>query len=485
MGGIPFQGTSGNLGDITTLGEVKTAPSRTNIGYIDIVCEKDSGAITGTPDIRQVDGTGDFQARVGIDTFLDTEVFNYGAQNTAKHTYTNTTMTLAWGAGALQTNSGSIVTASTGLKFSTYREFPITGPSDIWFEMSGSFTGTWGATNTTIDFGAFIPGAALPFTPADGAYFRANSSGLFAVTNYNGTETVSPVLLASYGGAAWTPTIGKAHIFSIGLSWRGVEFYIDEVLEYILPAPTTAGAPLLSGSVPFALRHVIGGTAASAVISFNLATYTISYSGIPLIKEWSQICAGMGLTGYQGTSGNTMGSTASIANSSVPAAGNGSNTAALVAGLGGIGQMNATASAATDLIATSYQVSAGTAVITGRHLYITGVNISAINYGATVAGTPTTLHWFLCFGHTAVSLATAESQNTKAPRRISLGFLSVAVGAAAGAPYGNGNPLTAQFLTPIVVNPGEYVASVVRQIIGTATGSQTILFSVQFDCYWE
>ena len=484
MGGIPFQGSSGNVGDITSLGEIKTAPSRTNIGYIDVCMEKDPGKITGTPYFKQADSDDDYRLRAALDTFIDAETFNYTAQNTAKHTYSNTTMTAAWAAGFLTTNSGVITTLNTGLKFSSYRTFALYGPSDLWIELSAAFTGTWLATNTTIDFGAFIPGAANPYAPTDGCYFRANATGLYAVTNYNGTETVVGPILSTFGGANWAPASGAMHKFSIGINWRGVEFYIDDVLVADINPPTLDGTNMSAGAVPLAIRHAIGGTAASAALSLNVADYTISYSGIPLIKEWSQVCAGMGLAGYQGTSGHTMGSTAAIVNSTVPTAGAGSNTTALVTGLGGDGQMNAIVGAATDLIATSFLNPAGTPTSTGRVLYITGVTISAINYGATSVPV-TALRWKLAFGHTAVSLATTESANTKAPRFISLGAMTLGATAAVGVAYGNGNPLSAQFLTPIAVNPGEYIASVVQQISGAATTSQTILFSVQFDAYWE
>ena len=104
--------------------------------------------------------------------------------------------------------------------------------------------------------------------------------------------------------------------------------------------------------------------------------------------------------------------------------------------------------------------------------------------GAAVATTPTTLAWSLAFGHTAVSLATAEAATTKAPRRIALGFQSVAVGAAVGALY-TPDSISQWFDSPIYVNPGEFIAVVVKQIVGTATASQSIWYLVTFDAYFE
>jgi len=100
-----------------------------------------------------------------------------------------------------------------------------------------------------------------------------------------------------------------------------------------------------------------------------------------------------------------------------------------------------------------------------------------------VATTPTTLFWYLAFGHNALSLATAEAATTKAPRRVPLGFVYAPIGSVIGANY-SPDAIVLQFVSPIVVNPGEYIASVVRQIVGTATASQTIYYSVMFDAHF-
>ncbi|NCX32035.1 MAG: hypothetical protein EBX18_05930, partial [Actinobacteria bacterium] len=65
--------------------------------------------------------------------------------------------------------------------------------------------------------------------------------------------------------------------------------------------------------------------------------------------------------------------------------------------------------AAGDMIFTSFQNPTPTINLTGRNLILTGVRITCINTGAAVATTPTTLIWQLAYGHTAVSMATAET----------------------------------------------------------------------------
>jgi hypothetical protein len=216
----------------------------------------------------------------------------------------------------------------------------------------------------------------------------------------------------------------------------------------------------------------------------KVAQVNVSQGAMQTNKPYSYVMSGMGQHSSNVPYGTAVGMTPAITNNTTPTAGAGSNTAALVTGLGGYFQMNAIASSANDLIATSYQVPAMTTAITGsRRLYITGCRISCINFGATVATTPTTLMWTLCWGHTSVSLATTDAVGAKAPRRTGLGIMSAPVGSVIGAPYSN--EIDLNFTTPIVVNPGEFIATAVRQIVGTATGSQTIYGLVGFGGFWE
>jgi hypothetical protein len=111
---------------------------------------------------------------------------------------------------------------------------------------------------------------------------------------------------------------------------------------------------------------------------------------------------------------------------------------------------------------------------TPRNLIVTGVLLSTVNMGAVVAVTPTTIAWSLAFGHTAVSLATAEAAATKAPRRIPLGMQYIPVGGVVGQPY-TPDAISVDFgNSPVVVHPGEFVALVGKVLVGTATVGQQI-----------
>jgi hypothetical protein len=84
-------------------------------------------------------------------------------------------------------------------------------------------------------------------------------------------------------------------------------------------------------------------------------------------------------------------------------------------------------------------------------------------------------------------MATAEGTSfttnptTKAPRRVPLGFETYVVTAPVGT---LGQGVTFKFDTPIVVNPGEFVAICAKNL-GTVTSAGVIVFLVTPDCYWQ
>lgn len=451
------------------------------VGGIRVFAENDTGTVLGgDPRLVSYEADLDYRQRSAADVFLEDEVFDYTAQNTGKFAYRNTTMTNAWATSGMTTNSGNIVTTTTGTSFVSYAMFPNPATTTLSADIEMAFTAQPTA-NTVIDFGLFLSSTSNPYAPTDGAYFRLTSAGLQGVINYNGTETTSSVF-------AFTYTNNKKYQFIVYVHRREVQFWINDGsstdLYGVIPTPSGNGQPYCAAAVPIAIRHAIVGGAAGAAMSAQVGNWGVRIGGGNIARtnaENGNACQGS----YQGLSGGTMGTLASYANSADPTASAAlSNTAALVTGLGGQARFNAAATAVTDGIVTSYQVPAGTVSIQGKRLVLRGVKISAANLGAAVATTATTLAWSLAFGHTAVSLATAEAAAAKAPRRIALGLQTWAVGAAVGQMPQNGD-LYMAFANPVFVNPGEFIATVAKFIVGTATASQVIWAHVTFDYGWE
>lgn len=474
MAGVPVYTETG------VPAEVKLTQTAADVGYAAVVSENDAGDITGAPLLSSPETTFDYRLRVGVDTPLFDRTFNHPAQDTGTEIYRNATMTIGWAAlaGVIVTNSGSVIAASNAVSYASQRFFPMFGATPTYVEFAAAFTNV-PTTNTFIDIGIGLLGiGGAPYAPTDGVFFRLDPAGLKAVTAFNSVE-VETLL-------TFTITPLTVYRFVLAVSDRLVRFWIDDVLYATIERPITQGTLTLLSSGQFAMRHAIVGSNASGVQQVRLSSWKVDLGDVNAGIPWGSLAAGGGRMGYQGLAGGTMGSTASYANITNPAGAAGSNTATLVSGLGGQGQLNAAAGAVTDLIMTSYQVpTGGLSTQTPRNLVITGVWVSACNFGATVATTPTTLLWCLAFGHTTVTMVPTENATSKGRRIIPLGIMSVPVGALAGTTYTPDRIYVSLRGAPVIVNPSEFVATTAKILTGTATGSQTVYFTVGFESYWE
>ncbi len=464
----------------------------TTVGSVRDFSENDPGFVMGAPRIASCEVDEDFRYRTGVDLLRDEENFCYTSQNTGKHTYSNTTMTNTWAVGAMSTNGSNIVTTTTATSFGTYAYFPIFGTNTLAMDIEASFSAA-PVANTVIDFGAFLRGAANPYAPTDGAYFRLTASGLQGVINYNGTETTTSVFKEEFGGANWSYVNSKKYQFILYITPRKVQFWINDDgninLFGELDTPAGNGQPCASCSLPFSVRHAITGGAAGGIINFQLARYNVRTGGALSFSTAST--EGNRLLGsYQGHSGGTMGTAARVGTittgneANVTAAVPTTTTAALGTGLGGTFWETATLALNTDGIIMSFQVPAGTASVAGRRLVLRGLYLSS--YVQTViAGGPFVKEWFLAFGHTAVSLGTAEAAATKAPRRVTLPIIQTVTAAQAVSTALAQNVSFVDFGdAPIFVNPGEFVALCTRHI-GTVGTAGTIVHRVLPVYGWE
>ena len=284
------------------------------------------------------------------------------------------------------------------------------------------------------------------------------------------------------------PSDNVVHRYTIAVTQLGLDFKVDGQLVASLSVPTDQVGPGFQTNLPQAIRIYTSVATPTLAPQVKVAEMWVNQCGMDWNKPWGHIQSGMGQHCSNVPFGTAIGETGgNNANASaVPATAAGSNTAALITGLGGIGRMTAQATniaAAGDNIFTSYQVPVQSATQGSKRLVITGVRIAASNGGAVIATTPTCLIWGLAWGHTAVSLATSDAVGTKAPRHMKLGQMYGAIGAVIGQGYDK--DIVATFQTPIIVNPGEFIATTVRFILGTATASQEVVGIIGFEGYWE
>ena len=500
MAGIRVEGnTSGNVAEVNANNQLKVVQETnayTNGQYVGAsrsMGEVDAGSVTGVTTLRPYEPDADYRMRVSQDLVQDEECFNYTAQNTGKHTYSATTMANSWTAGQLTTNSASITTAATGTVFATYATFQTTGTQTL----SGDFELGFSAqpqTNSFVEFGLGIPGAAT-VAPTDGVFFRLNSAGLQGIASFNGTETSTGVFPLADGAGTWVYTNSNRYQYIVYIGGVVADFWANDgtgaVLLGSIPLPVAQGRMNMASGVQAFLKHRITGGAAGGILQATLGAYNVRLGGSNLTSTVST--QGNRIFGsYQGLSGGTMGTLARFGTittgneANVTVAVPTTTTAALGSGLGGKFWELPSLAVNTDGIIQSYQVPVGTVNVPGRRLVIRGINL--MSYVQTVVGGgPYIAEWFLAFGHTAVSLATAEAANTKAPRRVVLPALTQVVTAAQAVSTLISQP-GGGFVdfgdAPIYVNPGEFVQLCTRHV-GTVGTSGTVAHQVAFVYGWE
>jgi hypothetical protein len=478
MAGFRIEGSvSGNVAEVTATNELQVTlpkvPAQSGIARL--YGENDPGTDStkvvryGTPYLKPPEISTDFRLRVAEDTLLFTDTFCYAAQNTGEWLYRTDVLTTTWGSGFMTLNGGGVTTiGKTGVQ--TYRTFPLIGASGFYSEFSLLLTAVPPA-NWTFDFGVGQMGATTPFAETDGAYFRINSTGVYGVLNFNGTETVSGLLMS-----AANIGVNDTRKWNISINEGECEFWLDDIFLGEVATPSGNGQPFASGSQPVFLK-LIQPVLAGAVCQVKVTDVTLTTADIAMARPWSHQMCTMGQHAYQGQSGGTMGTLANFANSANPAAAVPTNTtAALGTGLGGQFWETDTLAVTTDGIICSFQNPAGSTTVTGRDLVITGVKIESFVQTVLVAGGYNAV-WSLAFGHTALPLNTAESATTKAPRRIALGVQTVAAAAAALTQLQVINVDFGQ--DPVVVHAGEFIACVKKKV-GTTASSGVIAHIITF-----
>ena len=459
---------------MSILDSTSNAAGNPNVnGYALNVYESDAGLITGQKFQLQGDISAAYRQRVAIDTVLFSDTFSGSALNSTLWSSNLTTFTTSVTGGFLTLNSGSVTTANAVARISSYRGYPVYNNFPLQMDCYAIISATIANVTAEIGFG-FATGVTAP---TDGVYFRYASDGSFQCCGrYNsGTEVTQ-----TFTGVQ-VPQAGVRHHYTITINNDYAEFWVDNVLYCNLMIPATQGMAMLNQNTPMLLRLYNSASVPAQAVTLKISSMSISLGDMNAIKQWNDIQAGMGGGAYQGQTGETLGTTALYSNSTNPTAAVPTNTtAALGSGLGGNFWHTNTLAVNTDGIISSYQTPASSATSVAKTMMITGVRISSA-VQTVLAGGPEVLQWSLAFGHTAVSLATTETVTSKAPRFIPLGFQTLAATAAVGT---MATDISQQFLTPIVVQPGEFIQTVVRNI-GVVGTSGTIAHLITFDGYWE
>lgn len=490
MAQISTGGSVAGKADVDTGFNLQVALPTTDalVGSVRMMSENDPGTITGAVYLKSPETSPDFRLRVGVDTALFSDQFNGLTQNTNNWAYTFVTLTASQpGAGYLQFGTVQGTAATHGAFMRSFQFFPLVNTAPLAIEFTGGqFTAALVANEQWLA-GLGLPSAAIT-RPTDGCWFKLTTAGLEGILAFNGVEVSTGVILPFASIA-----VGVMSKYVMVVGEREVEFWADDVLLGHIDIPTGNGTPFMGAAQPVFMQKFCTGVVANTNV-MRVSRCGVSLLDVDIDKPAAEIAATQGMSCNIGQNGNAQGNTAAnVLNAATPATVVLSNTGAVAppVGLGGyfVGTAQATNVAiAGDNIGCSFQNPAPTINITGRNLIITGVRINCMNTGAVVAGTPTSLVWGVAWGHTAISLATTETASfatatTHIPRKKYIGMCSAAIGVVVGGLYDRA--ITADFSVPLVIRPGEFLATTVRFRIGTATASQEVTYTVDFDGYWE
>jgi len=468
-------------------GNVKVALSQDPdyTGGVRVFNENDDGTHTGSPYLKSAEVSQDFRLRTGTDTVMFTDTFNATAQNTGLWKHTFTTMTMTQSAGFLNVNAAGTSTVSGNYAaLQSWRYFPLIGTAPLALEFTFQIDRAM-ITNETFQCGLGIPGAGTD--PVDGVWFEMTSAGLFGVIRYNSGTAVKQDLTTSIASLGTNTN----HKFVIVVGEREIEYWLDDILlgEQVIPGPQ--GQPFVTTALPiYIMKYNSGVVASSPNTIIKMGDVTVTLMDISSQMTWANQMASCGL-GMQGLNGGTMGSSqVQWANGALPAAAAATNTtAALGAFLGGIFQMNAPATSATDVIVASWLNPAGGVNQTPRTMKIRGIKVDLVNSVVAVATTPSTFAVALAWGGTQLSLGTVTADsasfatNTAKARRIQpVGVISLPIGTVAG---GAAQGIQFDFEAPLVINPGEYVQVVAKILSGTATATEVLQWVISPNLYHE
>jgi hypothetical protein len=247
------------------------------------------------------------------------------------------------------------------------------------------------------------------------------------------------------------------------------------------------------------MRHaIVGGAAGTTTFQPKCYGYAVAIRGA-LVADNLGTVGNRVFGSYQGTSGvigQLVAGTVTTGTLVKPTAAvplNASLAANLPNSLGGRIYEALTAGLAVNVdgIFASYQVPASSITVTGRRLTITGIYLSGFVSTVVAGGSAVQTEWYIAFGHTAASLATAETASmatatTKAPRRFLLPSLTqtMSLTQAAGTMLAQPSTFVDFSNSPIYVNAGEFVALVGNKT-GTVATSGVLSHLYQFVYGWE
>lgn len=451
--------------------QVVTPQTEENAGFVQLSSEVDPGNVLGTRTVLPLEVSDDYRLRVGLDQALFNTGFEGTNINTGVFQQVAAVATVTQLGGFMIVNGGSSTTSAQGNYIRTYRHFPTYGTYpvyvDVWLRETG-----YASVNVVSEWGLLYLTAVATTTPLDGVFWRRLSGGaLRGVINYNGTETEYTIdttnVPARDGVGVYDPA--EVNHYLIVYHNDVIRFWINDVLVASVDCPANQQGFTNSSNTPLGFRVINTNTVTPAARQLQIGFVNVSMGDQDTNKPWPHVLAGMGQGAYMTQMGTATAQTANWANSAAPASATLSNTAAGYTTLGGQYQFVASATNETDWALFAYLNPAGTAALSGKTLYVTGIRISKMVVTGAAGVNATMFFWAAGIGSSAVSLATTDSTTASSPKRIPLGVQSF-LAAAPIATAADGFDIDFDN-APLVVPAGTYFHIILKQLNGAATGS--------------
>jgi hypothetical protein len=445
------------------------------------------GLLQGARDykiFRTLIAGSDGALRVTKETVFLSDPIEGNTRNSNIWIETATTMTSSQTAPSLTLNAGASVATTVGIQEVSHRSFPRYNRSRLIFKTRARDTAHF--NNNLIERGFGNPASVTGASIADGCVWRKDGTGQYLpVVSFAGSETLgTPISNATF--VASVPTTDFA-TFEVHAEGKRCTFIITTSLGVLVNQQTVdfpATVADFTVSHLFAMHRTYNSAGTGTAVQVLISETTVYLNDLETNKPWSHQMSGIGNNFT--TNPTTYAQAATWANSANPAAVTISNTTCGVSTLGGLVNMNAIAGATTtDLCLVGFQVPSP------YTFYFTGIRIGPPqNLIVAVATSQTVFTTFgVAFNSSAASLATAGSYP---PMRVALGgMFRCALAAVAGdVCSGVATNDTANFInwfpgTPVAVYPGRFLHVIVRVPIGTATATETFLFNVAIDGYFQ
>lgn len=398
------------------------------------------------------------------------------AVNTNTWIQTTTTSTITQASGVITFNAGNSVAITTGAMHTSHRFLPFINRTGLIMRIRAAHSAHFGGGLIEHGFGA--PSTATVTSAGNGAFWRKDGTGQYVpVVSINGSEQLgNPISNATFVSSV---PAGQYASFEVEIRNNRAVFTIYTTLgvvvnTQIVDVPANSTSMQQTHLQAFVRQYNTSGTGTAVqCIVDDISVWMVDHTPN---KSWGEVMSGMGFNSTQSPTVYTQ--TANYTNALAPTVRTLAAATPAEATLGGLVVVNSIAGSATvDYALFGFQVPSP------YTFYFTGIRIPApLNQVAAVATTATIFSYFMAFNSSAASLATTAPY---APRFVGLGGIHTgAVALAANAQF-SGADIIWQPKTPIAVMPGRFLHIGVRELVGTATATETYLWNVAVEGYFE